>query len=130
MGTAHAGHCISSPLLSHWAAAVPQCGQNFMPRNIIPKQHGQEIAARRAPQWAQTGDSLATAAPQLWQCKVWAFIGSSNSRKAHPKQRLLWPRGNRVHARGDSPRRPGEALQPDHPALGAWSMRGKKSRRS
>jgi hypothetical protein len=45
-------------------AAVPQCGQNFDPVNIIPKQDGHQTVARRAPQWSHLGESLEAAAPQ------------------------------------------------------------------
>jgi hypothetical protein len=51
--------------LCHCTAGLPQWGQNFASWNIIPKHAGQEILARRAPQCAQFGASLVTAAPQL-----------------------------------------------------------------
>jgi hypothetical protein len=65
MGTRHDGHCQFVASLCHCTAGLPQCGQNFAPWNIIPKQEGQEMLASRAPQWPQLGASLVTAAPQL-----------------------------------------------------------------
>jgi hypothetical protein len=54
---------------------APQWGQNFWPRNIIPKQEGQATVARRAPQCSQQVASLAAAAPHMGQLRVAAAIG-------------------------------------------------------
>jgi hypothetical protein len=60
--------------LSHWTAGLPHWGQNFEPWNIMAKQAGQAMLANRAPQCPQFGASLDTAAPQLWQLSVFAFM--------------------------------------------------------
>jgi hypothetical protein len=65
MGTAQEGHGQFVGSLCHCTAGLPHWGQNFASWNIMPKQDGQEMPARRAPQWAQLGASPATAAPQL-----------------------------------------------------------------
>jgi hypothetical protein len=65
MGVRQEGHGQSVFSLSHCTAGLPQCGQNFEPWNIMAKQAGQAMLARRAPQCPQFGASLETAAPQL-----------------------------------------------------------------
>ncbi|HEY5912407.1 MAG TPA: hypothetical protein VJA21_17535 [Verrucomicrobiae bacterium] len=42
--------------------------------NIIPKQLGQAIVARRAPQWAHFEDSEEAEAPHIGQFKVIAAM--------------------------------------------------------
>jgi hypothetical protein len=69
------GHSQSEAAPRHCTAGLPQCGQNFASWNIIPKQAGQAMLARRAPQCWQFGASLDAAAPQLWQFNVRAFMG-------------------------------------------------------
>lgn len=60
--------------LSGDAAAAPQRGQCLLPRNIMPKQEGQEIVARRDPQNSHNDASVELAAPQFGQCRVSACI--------------------------------------------------------
>jgi hypothetical protein len=45
----HVGHCLgTSAVTSLRAAFSPQCGQNFAPRKIMPKQDGHATVASRA----------------------------------------------------------------------------------
>jgi hypothetical protein len=57
------------------AANAPQCEQNFAPRNIIPKQDGQEIVANRAPQCSHFVASVEADAPHMGQLSVSASTG-------------------------------------------------------
>ena len=60
---------------ARWARA-PQWEQNFAPKNIMPKQAGQAMVARRAPQWSHRVAALEAAAPHMGQLSDWADIAS------------------------------------------------------
>jgi len=64
---------FESPI-SGTAAAAPQRWQCLLPMNIIAKQDGQAIVARRDPQNWHSGASVAVAAPQFGQLSVSACI--------------------------------------------------------
>jgi hypothetical protein len=58
-----------------WAAAAPQCGQCWLPINIIAKQDGQAIVASLDSQYWHRGESEEIAAPQFGQLSFSACIG-------------------------------------------------------
>jgi hypothetical protein len=64
----------AAPETSSRAALAPQCEQNFAPTNIMPKQEGHAIVARRAPQCSHWLESLDAAAPHIGQFRVSACI--------------------------------------------------------
>ncbi len=109
----HRGHgagFASSVGLSR-SPLAPQCGQNFWPMNIIPKQDGQATVARRAPQCSHFEASVAAAAPHIGQLKVSAGITSfhqSNKTSTNDKPSVIYarndlPKGGLIKARSASP---------------------------
>jgi hypothetical protein len=66
--------CFVSSVLEALAAGAPQWEQNFAPRNIIPKQAGQAIVARREPQCWQFAASARADAPHIGQFNVSALM--------------------------------------------------------
>jgi hypothetical protein len=64
-----------APETSSRAALAPQCEQNFDPMNIMPKQEGHAMVARRAPQCSHRLESLDAEAPHIGQFKVSACTG-------------------------------------------------------
>jgi hypothetical protein len=67
MTTRQFGQFNAGPTSTGSAARAPQCGQNRLPTNIIPKHFGQAIVASRVPQYRQDVSSLEIAAPQVGQ---------------------------------------------------------------
>lgn len=103
-GTLHRGQsCFCAPSNSVRCAGAPQCEQNFAPRNMRPKQDGQAMVARRAPQCSQRVASLAAAAPHIGQLSVCAFthrVSPRNAQSATPTARTRG-RGRPVYAAND-----------------------------
>ncbi len=56
------------------SAAAPQRGQCLLPKNITPKQTGQEIVAKSASQYRHRSASVDVAAPHIGQFNVSTFI--------------------------------------------------------
>src|SRR5207302_7667641 len=53
-----------------FAGVAPQCGQNLLPINIMPKHEGHETVANFDSQYWHCGESEEIAAPQFGQFNV------------------------------------------------------------
>jgi hypothetical protein len=76
---------------------MPQCEQNFAPRNIIPKHAGHATVASRELQCSQRVASEAAAAPQLGQFNDCAAMRKKLSARPTFRKRRLRPPDYTIH---------------------------------
>ncbi|HXI75355.1 MAG TPA: hypothetical protein VNG94_07185 [Pyrinomonadaceae bacterium] len=80
MSTSQRGHFKIDNIAGLAAtAAAPQCGQCWLPINIMPKQDGHAMVASFDSQYWHCGESDEIAAPQLGQLRVCACMMVTSS---------------------------------------------------